>query len=84
MCAPVPVKNCLFVCSVGLINGGLTGYHSQVIWGLSLGYQPQKVGTDMCTAPSREKMETWSGIEGGDGGSISHLFLSLGRIKASP
>ena len=50
VCAPVPVKNCLFVFSVGLINGSLTGYQSQVIWGLSLGYQPQKVGTDMCTS----------------------------------
>ena len=78
----MPVKNCLFICSTGLINRSLIACQSGlglVPWILVI-----KGGHRYVQAPSRKILETWGGLEGGDGGNISHLFLSLGRIKADP
>lgn len=78
----MPVKNCLFIFSTDLINGSLTAYQSDL--GLFPWILAIKDGHRHVQAPFRKILGTWGGLEGGDGGNISHLFLSLGRIKAGP
>ena len=65
--APVPIKNCLFVCysPMELMNASLISYQSQAIQGPIPQVAAAKAGVQMCTqAPSREEVAVWNELEG--------------------
>ena len=80
---PGPVKNCLFICSTGFINGSPTAHQSDlglVPWILAIKGGHRYVYKDSFQGDTKDM--AWA--RGRRWGSISHLILSLGRIKDSP